>query len=348
MKTTSKVKRIDVHSHVLPRELIELIRQRPRDYEMRVEGAGDNEKFVRDDRHGTPLYAEFFDADAKVEGMDRKGIDITVISVTPVVFFYWLAADAGLAACRVMNDGIARMALSRPDRLRGMATLPMQDTDAAVAELERVVKEHGFRSVELGCRIKGQLVSDAKFRPVLKRAQELGVFIFTHPYIAGSLPSDLGCYYLGNTAAMPFDTALMAAHLMFSGALDELPALRIILAHGGGHLPYQIGRLAHGYKVRKEARVNTLSSPMQLLRRFYFDALTHDADALRFLIGKVGADRVTIGTDAPFDMAEDDPIAMINAVPGLTDEQRARIFGLNALELLGESQAIRTVPLNPP
>lgn len=334
---SDRTKRIDVHSHVLPRELIELIRQRPRDYLMRVEGEGSQEKFVRDDRHGTPIYAEFFDADAKVEGMDRKGIDISLLSVTPVVFFYWLAADAGLAACRVMNDGIARMAAARPDRLRGMATLPMQNTDAAIAELERVVREHGFRSIELGCRVQGQLLSDDKFRPVLKRAQELGVFIFTHPYIAGDLPADLDCYYLGNTVAMPFDTALMAAHLMFSGALDELPALKIILAHGGGYLPYQIGRLAHGYKVRKEARAKSATSPRDLLRRFYFDALTHDAAALRYLIEKAGADRVTIGTDAPFDMAEDDPLAVIDAVPGLTAAQRDRIYGLNALELLGEA-----------
>jgi aminocarboxymuconate-semialdehyde decarboxylase len=334
---SNRTKRIDVHSHVLPRELIELIRKRPRDYQMRVEGEGETEKFVRDDKHGTPIYAEFFDADAKVAGMDRKGIDISVLSVTPVVFFYWLAADAALAACRVMNDGIARMAAARPDRLRGMATLPMQSADAAIAELERVVKEHGFRSIELGCRVQGQLLAEPKFRPVLKRAQELGVFVFAHPYIAGDLPPDLNCYYLGNTAAMPFDTALMAAHLMFSGALDELPRLKMILAHGGGHLPYQIGRLAHGYKVRNEARAKTKHSPLELLRRFYFDALTHDADALRYLIGKVGADRVTIGTDAPFDMAEDDPLAMINAVPGLTDAELDRIYGLNALELLGEA-----------
>jgi aminocarboxymuconate-semialdehyde decarboxylase len=234
-----------------------------------------------------------------------------------------------------MNDGIARMAAARPDRLRGMATLPMQDADAAIAELERVVREHGFRSVELGCRIRGELLAEPKFRPVLKRAQELGVFIFTHPYIAGSLPADLGCYYLGNLAAMPFDTALMAAHLMFSGALDELPQLKIILAHGGGHLPYQIGRLAHGHRVRKETHANTKHSPLELLRRFYFDALTHDADALRFLIDKVGADRVTIGTDAPFDMAEDDPLARLSALT-LTAQQRERILGGNALQLLGE------------
>ena len=333
------VKRIDVHSHVLPRELIDLIRRRPRDYGMCVEGAGAEEKFVRDDKHGTPIYGEFFDADAKVEGMDRKGIDISVISVTPVVFFYELAADAGHAACRVMNDGIARMVAARPDRLRGMAALPMQNSDAAIAELERVVKVHGFRSIELGCRVQGRLLSEAEFRPVLKRAQELGVFIFAHPYIAGSLAPELACYHLGNTAAMPFDTALMAARFMFDGTLDALPALKVILAHGGGHLPYQIGRLAHGYKVRKEARANTAHTPRQLLRRFYFDALTHDADALRYLIEKVGADRVTIGTDAPFDMAEDDPLAMLDAVPGLTAQQRDRIYGLNALELLGETAA---------
>lgn len=336
----SRTKCVDVHSHVLPNELIEAIRQNPRDYQMRVSGAGESETFIRDDRHSTPVYAEFHDADAKVAGMDRKGIDISVISVTPVVFFYWLDADAGLAAARLMNDGIARMAAKRPDRLRGMATLPMQDTDAAVTELERVVKEHGFRSIELGCRIRGELLAEPRFRPVLKRAQELGVFVFTHPYIAGSLPPDLGCYYLGNLAAMPFDTALMAAHLMLSGALDELPALKIILAHGGGHLPYQIGRLAHGHKVRKEARANTKTSPLDLLRRFYFDALTHDADALRFLIAKAGADRVTIGTDAPFDMAEDNPLAMIAALPELTAPERERILGGNALQLLGESEQL--------
>jgi len=122
---------------------------------------------------------------------------------------------------------------------------------------------------------------------------------------------------------------------MFGGALDELPRLRMVLAHGGGHLPYQVGRLEHGYKVRKEARANTRSSPLALFRRFHFDALTHDSDALRFLVAKAGAERVMIGTDAPFDMAEVDPLAMIDALP-ITDQERERILGLNALELLGE------------
>jgi aminocarboxymuconate-semialdehyde decarboxylase len=332
----SRVKRVDVHSHVLPMEMMEAIRARPRDYRMRVETRDGGEVFIRDDGHSSPLYAEFHDADAKVEGMDRKGVDVSVISVTPVVFFYWLDADAALAAARLMNDGIARMAAKYPQRLRGMATLPMQDADAAVAELERAVKEHGFRSVEIGCRIRGDLLSEPKFRPVLKRAQELKAFVFAHPYVAGALPADLGCYYFGNLVGLPLDTTLMAAHLMFGGAMDELPGLDIVLAHGGGYLPYQIGRLAHGYKVRKEARADTRHSPESLLRRFHFDALTHDAQALKFLVEKVGADRVTIGTDAPFDMAEEGPVAMIESLPGLDREQRDRMLGLNALALLGE------------
>ena len=324
-----------MHSHVLPLEMIEAIRSRPRDFQMRVESRDGTETFVRDDRHSTPVYAEFHNADAKVEGMDRKGIDVSVISVTPVVFFYWLEPEAGLSAARLMNDGIARMVAAHPDRLRGMATLPMQDIDAAVAELERVVMEHGFRSIELGCRVRGELLSEPKFRPVLRRAQELNVFVFAHPYVAGELPADLDCFYLGNLAGLPLDTTLMAAHLMFGGALDELSRLDIVLAHGGGYLPYQIGRLAHGYKVRQEARAHTRHSPAALLRRFHFDALTHDVAALRFLLEKAGADRVVIGTDAPFDMAEDDPLGRLASLP-LSDGQRQRILGLNAMALLRE------------
>ena len=128
----------------------------------------------------------------------------------------------------------------------------------------------------------------------------------------------------------------MVAHLMFSGALDELPHLKIVLAHGGGYLPYQIGRLAHGYAVRKEPHVNSASSPRELLRRFYFDALTHDDKALAFLIEQVGADRVTLGTDAPFDMGEENPLARLAAVPGLAAADRDRVLGVNALALLGE------------
>jgi aminocarboxymuconate-semialdehyde decarboxylase len=128
----------------------------------------------------------------------------------------------------------------------------------------------------------------------------------------------------------------MVSHLMFSGALDELKQLRILLAHGGGYVPYQIGRFTHGHRVRPEPRKHTQTSPRDLLRRFYFDALTHDAKAARHLINMVGADRVVIGTDHPFDMGPDDPVGSINAIPDLTVPERDQVYGLTAKSLLGE------------
>src|SRR5258706_13885291 len=127
---SKKVKRIDVHSHVLPRELIELIRKNPRAYQMRVEGTGDTEKFVRDDKHGTPIYAEFFDADAKGEGMDSKGIDISVISVTAVALSYWLYGNSSDTADVAASNGTSSSASPEPGRVSCMATVQLSEADA--------------------------------------------------------------------------------------------------------------------------------------------------------------------------------------------------------------------------
>ena len=331
----AKTRRVDVHSHVFPREMLDLIRERPHDYGMHFSNTPTGERLLRDDGHASPMFDEFYDADAKVAGMDRKGLDISVISPTPMIYFYNLDAEHAARAARVTNDGVANMVAKRPDRLRGMATLPMQNADAAVAELERVVKDHGFRAIELGCTIVGDQLAEQRYRPVLQRAQELKTFIFTHPHFTGER-CGLEPYYLSNLVGFPLDTVTMAAHLMFSGTLDELPDLQIVLAHGGGYLPYQIGRLAHGYAVRKEPHVNKASSPRDLLRRFYFDALTHDDKALAFLIEQVGADRVALATDAPFDMGEENPLARLDTVPNLSAADRERVLGLNVLGLLGE------------
>ncbi|HSN41645.1 MAG TPA: amidohydrolase family protein [Burkholderiales bacterium] len=330
------VKRIDIHSHVIPGTMIDEIAAHPDKYSMHVEGEGAGMRIVRAG-HGAPVYAEFHDPEAKIESMDRRGIDISVISPAPIMFFYWLDADVALRLSRLVNDGIAAMAAARPDRLRGAATLPMQDPDAAVAELERVVKTHGFRAVEIGSLIEGKQLADPRFRPVLRRAHELDVFIFTHPYHLGPKPG-LECYYTTNFIGNPLDTAIMATHLIFSGALDELPRLKICLPHAGGYLPYQIGRLVHGQKVRKEARVHTTTPPLELFRRFYFDTLAHSPQALRYLIDLVGADHIAIGTDAPYDMGDEAPLALLDAVPGLTAAERDQICGLTALKLLGEER----------
>lgn len=182
--------------------------------------------------------------------------------------------------------------------------------------------------------VENEQLADPRFRRVLRRAQELKVFIFTHPYSNVEF-CGLENYYLRNLIGNPLHTTIMAANLMLSGALDELQDLKICLAHGGGYVPYQIGRLAHGHEVRKETRAKTKTSPNELVRRFYYDALIHDTRALRYLIDLVGADRIAIGTDAPFDMGEETPTAMVESVKRLTEEEREQIYSRTALALLG-------------
>jgi aminocarboxymuconate-semialdehyde decarboxylase len=217
-----------------------------------------------------------------------------------------------------------------------MATLPMQDPDAAIVELERVVKEHRFKAVELGTSIEGEQLAHPRFRPVLKTIEQLGCFVFAHPYTC-SAKGGMEGYEFFNTIGFPLDEVLMVGHLMFSGALDELASLRILIAHGGGYAPYQIGRFDCAHRHRATARADTRSSPRALLRRFYFDALTHDPHSLRLLIDQVGADRVAIGSDNPFDMGYADPLAELERVPSLTAEERQHIRSGTARALLGES-----------
>lgn len=331
-----KSKRIDVHSHVVPKEMLDALAARPERFQMRYIADPKHPRVAKDGGGGQPVFDEFFDPAAKVKGMDRKGLDISIISPAPIVYFYWLDADAGLEAAQIVNDGIAHMASAFPERLMGMGTLPMQNPDAAVAELERIVKQHGFRGIELGTSVGDEQLADKRFRPVLRRAQELNVFVFAHPY-SNSAVCNLDDYYLSNLIGNPLQSTIMVSHLMFSGVLDELKKLKICLAHGGGYVPYQIGRFNHGHGVRKETRALAKTKPNALLRRFYYDALTHDERALRYLIDLVGADRVVIGTDAPFDMGEEHPIEMINKVKRLSATEREQIFSKTALRLIGRS-----------
>ncbi|HKA46186.1 MAG TPA: amidohydrolase family protein [Burkholderiales bacterium] len=324
----------DLHNHVIPPAVIDAIIRNPERFGTRIEERDGKRYF---DSHGrmTELLPEFCDAEAKIAWMDRVGLGIAAISVGPPIYFYWLKAEYGIEAARLANEGIARMVAQHPDRLRGMAHLPMQDPDAAISELERAVKEYGFKAVELGTSIEGVALSDARFRKVLKAIERLGCFVFAHPYQCLA-QGGMDDYYLRNFIGFPLDTTLMVAHLMFSGALDELKKLRVLLAHGGGYIPYQIGRFVHGHRVRPEPKVNNVKSPREHFKRFYFDCLTHEARSTRHLINMVGADHVVIGTDNPFDMAPASAIGQIDAVPGLTAVEREWICMRTARKLLGE------------
>lgn len=333
---------IDLHSHVFPRPVIDAMLHDPERFGAKAKSGNgikvrqqDDQVFWDNNGVLSNIERELYDIEAKIEAMDRMRVAVSAISVAPPTYLYWLPPEAGLEASRLHNDGIAEMVASHPDRLRGMATLPMQDPDAAIAELERVVKQHGFKAVELGTSIEGQLLADPKFRKVLKTIEQLGCFIFAHPYSCMATGGMQG-YQLFNTIGFPLDEVIMVSHLMFSGALDELPELKMLIAHGGGYVPYQFGRLQCAHTNRAVVRKDSATPPMDLLRRFYFDTITHDPKALRFLIDLVGADRVTIGSDNPFDMGYADPLKELDKVPHLTHGEKDCVCCHTARVLLGE------------
>ena len=321
---------IDFHSHVIPETIIAAMRADPERYATRIEEQ-DGKRYLVRGKLRLELLAEFSVAEAKLEAMDRKGLEISVISPGPQVFFYHLKESDGVAAAKLVNDGIAAMVARNPARLRAMATLPMQNPDAAIAEMERVAREYAFNGIELATVAPGGELADAQYRPLLRRAQELKLTLFAHPNTIGS-SGRLDCYYLTNLIGNPLETTIMVANLMFSGALDELPGLKMLLAHGGGFVPYQVGRFVHGHKVRPETRANTASSAKHMLKRFYFDTLTHDPQALRYLVDLVGSEHIVLGTDSPFDMSDENPRATLSR---LSDEEVAALRR-NALRLLEE------------
>ena len=337
VRRSSRPKTYDLHNHVIPEPVVQAIRRNPERYGTHIEEKNGKRYF---DSHGrmTELLPEFCDIEAKIAWMDHVGMDVSVISVGPPIYFYWLKPEAGVEIVRIANDGIAQMVAQHPDRLRGMAHLPMQDPDAAVAELERVAKEHKFKAVEMATSIEGVPLADMRFRKVLKAIEKLGLFVFTHPYQCLA-QGGMDPYYLRNFIGFPLDTTMMVAHLMFSGALDDLKKLRFLLAHGGGFVPYQIGRFVHGHDVRPEPKVNNASSPRDLFKRLYFDCLTHEPRSTRHLITMAGADHIVIGTDNPFDMAPKGAakqVGQVDAIPGLTAAEREWICSKTARSLLGE------------
>jgi len=236
-----------------------------------------------------------------------------------------------LRLARIVNDALAEATRAYPDRFMGLATLPLQDPEAAVTEAEHAVTELGCRGIYLGTNVRGKELADPSFQPVFERIHALGAPIFLHPLnVIGS--QRLTSYYLHNLLGNPFDTAVAAANLIFSGLLDRFPKLNICLPHAGGAFPYLIGRLNHGWKVRQECKA-LKRPPSSYLRRFTYDTISHAPESLRYLINLVGADRVMLGSDYCFDMGYERPVKAVTALK-LSRNDEEKILGGNAARML--------------
>ncbi|WP_310222573.1 amidohydrolase family protein [Sphingobium xenophagum] len=267
----------------------------------------------------------------RLEDMDRLGIDVQAISPSPGQYFYFTEPELGRELSHMVNDGIAEAVASHPDRLVGLGNVPLQNTEMAVAELRRCIKELGFRGVEINTNVNGRELADPAFRPFFAAAQELGALIFVHP-LGFTHGERLTEHYLNNIIGNPLESTLALSHLIFGGVLDALPGLKLCVAHGGGYLPSYWGRMDHAWRVRPECRVTCAHQPSHYLRQIWVDTLVFDREQLNALVRTHGADRLCLGTDYPFDMSEPDPVGFHDDLDGPT---RAKILGLNAAALLG-------------
>ena len=269
--------------------------------------------------------------DGRLGEMDRLGVDVQAISPSPGQYYYYAPPELGRSAAQAVNDGIASAVEQHPERLVGMGTVPLQNTEMAVTELRRCVSDLGLRGVEIGTYVDGDELAADRLRPFFAAAEELGVLVFMHP-LGFSHGQRLSEHYLDNIIGNPIEASIALSHLIFGGVLDAHPELKLCVAHGGGYLPGYWGRMDHAYRAREDCRRHISREPSSYLRQIWLDTLVFDQDQLASLVKTHGADKLCMGTDYPFDMAEPDPVPFHDH---LNDADKAKILGLNAADLLG-------------
>jgi aminocarboxymuconate-semialdehyde decarboxylase len=274
------------------------------------------------------------DPQKKIRDMEEKRLAFNVLSSSPFAFLYEVEGDLAVELARFHNDQLSEMVKKHPDRFAAMATLPLQVPDEALKELARATKTLGLRGVEIGSHVGKRELGDEVFWPIYKALEDLDMPIFIHPHHVAGLDRLLD-FYLNNLIGNPLDTTIAAAKLIFSGVLEKYPRLKIILAHGGGQFPYIIGRWDHGYTVRPECKEKIHRSPMAYFKNFYFDTITHNPDALRYLVSIAGSDHVLLGTDYPYDMADENPVQTVSQLTRIKAADRQKIMRENAIALFG-------------
>jgi aminocarboxymuconate-semialdehyde decarboxylase len=322
---------IDCHCHVIPAGM--LTSAVPGSWRPQLSVADGQRVVSFQGRRLTSVTGEFSDVTVMLEQAAIGGV--THLLVSPWILLIPVHEDlpAAVRICRVQNESIAQAAQDSRGRVYGLGALPLQDPRCAAAELADLMTLPGMRGVEVPASVAGSYLGDDTFTPFWEAAADTGALVFVHPTTTGLGIAGLDGGYLWNSVGNPLETTIAAAQLVVSGVLERHPALRILLAHGGGALPALRGRLRRAFAVRPEAQALSDCGPDDSLRRLYFDSLTHDSAVLADLVGFAGASHVLLGSDRPFDMGTDQPVEEIRAL-GLPAEDEQLLLGGAAERLL--------------
>ena len=327
--------RVDIHCHYLnPEVASKLGPHDPKSYDPLFVFANTTTREVnaRQVQERAPKLSSI---ETRLKDMDRMGIDVQAVSPAPNQLVYWSDPGFGAEIARQVNDRLAEIVAKWPERFVALGSVPLQNAQLAVAELDRCVGGLGFRGVELVPNVNGVELTDPRLglEKFFARAEELGIVLFLHP-LGFTQGERLRDHYFNNVIGNPMETTIAASHLIFDGVMERHPKLKVVLPHAGGFLAHYWARMDHAHRARPDTRMTIQRPPSSYLRRMYFDTIAFDPRMLRQMVDVYGAGHVLLGTDYPYDMAETDPVAFIGKVPRLTRAEREKIEGGNAARLL--------------
>ena len=327
--------KIDIHTHILPKEWPNLKEKYGYGGWIHLEHDRTGcARMMKDEQFFREVEPNLWDPGVRTKECSVHGVDIQVLSTVPVMFSYWAKPKDTLDISKLLNDHIAETVSNSPNQFIGLGTIPMQDTDLAIGELERCINELGLSGVQIGSNINGMNLNDESLFPIFEALTDLNGALFVHPWdIMGK--ETMAKYWLPWLVGMPAETSRAICSMIFGGIFERLPELRVAFAHGGGSFPATIGRIQHGFDARPDlCAIDNKIDPIDYLGKFWTDSLVHDMDALAFLIKKLGVDKIALGTDYPFPLGELVPGALIESGP-LSKIEKEKMLYLNALDWLG-------------
>jgi aminocarboxymuconate-semialdehyde decarboxylase len=323
---------IDFHAYIIVPEVYALAAEHNIFSELPTDPGVTDEMRSRIKDRAAVVLARMSDLTDRIINMDAMGVDVQVLSASLVhQGLEWADAQTSLRLARTTNDWIANAVAAHPARLSGLGTLPLHVPALAVGELERCVRELGLKGATISTTAGPMELGDPELRPFWGKAEELGALIYIHP--GGNRDRRFKRFHLWNSVGQAFEEAMAISSLMYDGVLETFPRLKICVSHGGGYMPYYMGRIDRNYAEKANTRVNMSKPPIDYLRMLYFDSCVYERPVLQHLVDKVGAERVLLGSDYP--VGEGRPVEFVTDTDTLSPAQQERIVGTNAAALLG-------------